>query len=171
VAESWLDELIALHDARWRAIGQEGAFASPKRRAFHFGFLRSAVPRNEAYVMRIRTGTQTVGVLYGILSHGLVNFYQSGFHTTGDPHLKPGLVSHCLAIRHFAAAGYREYDFLASAPGESRYKQSLATNQRDLHWLTLSRPSYKHDMLRIVRGARRAYRSWFAALRGARLDG
>ncbi len=170
VAETWLDELIALHDTRWRAVGKEGSFASRKRRAFHFAFLRSAVPRNEAYVMRIRTGMQTVGVLYGILSHGLVNFYQSGFHATDDPHLKPGLVSHCLAIRHFAAAGYREYDFLASAPGESRYKQSLATHQRDLFWVTLSRPSYKYDILQFVRRVRRAYRSRLTLVGGARTD-
>jgi len=148
--------LMVLHTVRWQAAGGGGAFASPKRRDFHRGFVRQAVPAGEAHVMRVRVGTETVAVLYNLVANGLVNFYQSGFHQPDDPHLKPGLVSHCLAIRHFAAAGFREYDFLASAPGESRYKQSLSTNQRTLYWLTLSRPNVKNAVLRLARHVRAA---------------
>lgn len=153
-AVKMLEELIVLHNARWQAAGGAGAFASSKRRDFHAGFVRRAVPRGEAHIMRVRCGSETIAVLYNLVAHGFVNFYQSGFHQPDSSHLKPGLVSHCLAIRHFAAAGFREYDFLASAPGESRYKESLSTNQRTLYWLTLARPNVKNAVLRLARHVR-----------------
>lgn len=150
-ATSFLSELIALHEHRWKRRGQSGAFASQARREFHFRFVADAVPKGQAHLMRIRCGADTIGVLYNLTAHAKVNFYQSGFSLTDDPHLKPGWVSHYLAIRHFAELGYREYDFLASAPGESRYKQSLSTDERSLHWLTLARPSFRNALLRYAR--------------------
>jgi CelD/BcsL family acetyltransferase involved in cellulose biosynthesis len=153
-ATQLLSELIALHELRWQRRGHSGAFASQARRDFHFHFAADAVPKGAAHLMRVRCGDDTVGVLYNLTAHARVNFYQSGFRVTNDPHLKPGWVSHYLAIRHFAELGYREYDFLASAPGESRYKHSLSTDERSLHWLTLARPSFRNALLRYARRLR-----------------
>jgi len=157
-ATSMLEELIALHTQRWRAEGQSGAFASPARRAFHFDFVSRGVQRETAVLLRVRSGPTTVGVLYFLCANGMANFYQGGFARTDDPHLKPGLVSHSFAIRHFARRGFVEYDFLASPQAESRYKQSLSTNQRTLYWLTLARPSLKNALLESARRARSSFR-------------
>lgn len=158
-AEIFLRDLIGLHEARWQAVGHSGAFASPARLAFHKGFVRRALPAGAASLVRVRCGDETIGVIYCLTAKGKVNFYQSGFRRTDDPHLKPGLVSHLLAIRHFAESGHDEYDFLASARGESNYKQSLETGQRPLYWLTLARPSIRNAVLRISRRFRRSLSS------------
>ncbi len=155
-AVSYLAELVSLHVVRWERLGQSGAFATQARRDFHFGFVEDAVPQGEAHLLRVRCGDDTVGVLYCLTAHGAVNFYQSGFQQPQHAHLKPGWVSHYLAIHHFAELGYREYDFLASAPGESRYKHSLSTDERPLHWLTLARPSFRNALLRTARWFRRS---------------
>lgn len=157
-ATAMLEELIGLHEAAWRRKGQAGAFASKKRREFHFGFVEQGVPRGEAHLMRVRAGRQCIGILYNLTAHGRVSFYQSGLRVADDPHFKPGLVSHLLAIRHFSARGFLEYDFLTSAPGEARYKQSLSTDQRTLFWLTLVRPNSKSMALRAARRIRRLLR-------------
>ncbi len=153
-AVSFLEELIALHEERWRVRGQKGAFATSSRRLFHIGFVRRAHPVGHAHLLRVCVGERTIGVLYFLSGHGRLNFYQSGFCATQDPHLKPGLVSHYLAIRHFAHSGWGEYDFLASLPDEGRYKRSLATSERSLYWLTLSRPALRNTLVQLVRRLR-----------------
>jgi CelD/BcsL family acetyltransferase involved in cellulose biosynthesis len=154
-ALAFLEELAALHAARWRERGQGGAFLSKSRNSFHSGFVQRAVPKGQASLIRVRSGETTIGVIYSLIAHGRVNFYQSGFQLTEDPHLKPGWVSHSLAVRHFAEMGLSEYDFLASAPGESKYKQSLSTDQRTLYWLCLARPCIPNTLLRFARRLRK----------------
>ena len=49
---------------------------------------------------------------------GVISNYQSGFLYESDSQLKPGLVSHMLAIDHNLDSGARTYDFLA---GDQRF--------------------------------------------------
>ena len=70
--------------------------------------------------------------------------YQSGFDyglmggatNGGDGRVKPGLTCHVAAMEAARLAGMAEYDFLG---GDSRYKRSLATDVRALHWATWQR--------------------------------
>jgi hypothetical protein len=142
-AESMLRELMALHEARWATRGSGGGFASPRRRALHSAFAREATPAGEAQLLRITVAGETIAVLYSLVAHGKVNFYQSGFRYESDRHLRPGMVAHHLAIQYNLALGMTEYDFLASAPGEGRYKFSLSTDVRRLGWVTLYRPGWR----------------------------
>jgi CelD/BcsL family acetyltransferase involved in cellulose biosynthesis len=67
-------------------------------------------------------------------------FYQSGLEPSSDNKVKPGLVAHALAITECAAAGLREYDFLA---GDSQYKKSLSTARRPIIWQVFQRRGVK----------------------------
>lgn len=135
-ALDYLERLIPLHNERWTTKGTEGSFASAEVAAFH----RQLIPRlwreDAVTMLRARAGDRDIGYLYNVLWQGKVATFQSGFAYEADSRFKPGLLTHYLAIGHFAAAGAREYDFLA---GDSRYKRSLAKSQRDLHWATLYR--------------------------------
>ena len=62
---------------------------------------------------------------------GCVYTYHSGFHYDSDGKLKPGPVSHYLAIDHHLRNGAGVYDFMA---GEGQHKKSLATHARFLSW-------------------------------------
>ena len=49
-----------------------------------------------------------------------------------DGRLKPGLVTHALAIEQATRAGFAAYDFMA---GENRLKASFASDGSEMVWL------------------------------------
>jgi CelD/BcsL family acetyltransferase involved in cellulose biosynthesis len=135
-------------------------FADARVLRFHAA-LRRAQSSGVAPVvefLRVRCGATTVGLLYNLVHGGRVNFYQSGFRYEADRRLKPGLVTHALAVERYADAGYEEYDFLAGDPDAVQYKISLGRQSRPLIWRDLSRPSAKMRAIHAVRQARRRLR-------------
>lgn len=131
-------EMVALHEAGWRARGQPGAFATAYLRRFHHALITEALPRGEVELLRLTAGAHVVGLLYNFRLHGRVHAYQSGFDATlAGKQGKPGLTTHAMAIARAARAGEAVYDFLG---GADRYKRSLATGEVELHWAELVRP-------------------------------
>ncbi len=153
-ALSMFEQLTALHDARWQAVGQQGGFATPLRRAFHRAFVQDGTRSGNAQLLSVSVGDEVIGVLYNLVANGRVNFYQAGFRYERDKHLKPGMVVHHLAIMHCLQAGMSEYDFLPSAPGEGRYKTSLSDSNHRLAVLTLSRPGWRRNVFNAARALR-----------------
>jgi len=77
--------------------------------------------------------------------------YQSGFRYENDPAVKPGLVSHYLAIERHLTAGAAIYDFMA---GATRHKQSLGTDRTMMLWATARRDRLRfriEDALRALK--------------------
>lgn len=150
-ALEWLDALVALHGAAWRARGRPGAFAEPFMLRFHRALVARGVPRGEVDLLRASAGGRVIGYLYNFRRGGHVCAYQSGFdYAVPEPHAKPGLTSHHLAIERARAVGDRTYDFLA---GDDRYKRSLATGVETLAWAEAARP---RSLLGLAARARRA---------------
>jgi CelD/BcsL family acetyltransferase involved in cellulose biosynthesis len=118
-ALAFLDDLQRLHQAYWTARGKPGAFANPFFSAFHRRLVREALSGKEIELARISSAKGVLGYLYQFRKNGHVYSYQSGFDYEQDNRLKPGLVSHRLAIEHSLSAGDAVYDFLA---GDDRYK-------------------------------------------------
>jgi CelD/BcsL family acetyltransferase involved in cellulose biosynthesis len=134
-ALAWFNRLVALHQARWHASGQPGAFADADVRGFHETLIRAAHGLGQLDLLRISAGETEIGYLYIMKQGGSVFSYQSGFAPAPNPQLKPGLVSHALAIEHYRAAGLHVYDLLG---GAQRYKTTLAPQAgTTLHWITL----------------------------------
>lgn len=154
-ATDFLDGLKRLHQAYWTARGRPGAFANPFFTRFHTTLLRAALPSGEVEIARIASAERTLGYLYNFKSRGHVCNYQSGFDYDPDNRLKPGLVSHALAIGHHLAEGCEVYDFLA---GDDRYKRSLGTRTGRLFWLTLQRPRLSFALERALRSSYRRMR-------------
>lgn len=154
-------ELVELHGRSWRARGQPGSFADPWFDGFHRALVSERFASGEIQLCRVRAGPATVGCLYNFVWGGRVHFYQSGFASYDDPHLKPGYVCHVEAIQHAAAAGHRIYDFLA---GATRYKESLATDAVTLTWARVQRPRARFA----VEARLRAWKRSLEGLAGAR---
>jgi CelD/BcsL family acetyltransferase involved in cellulose biosynthesis len=154
-ADGMLDELVALHQAHWQSRGKPGGFASPLRQRFHRQLIRAGVADGTVQLLRVMVGGETMAVLYNLVANGRVNFYQSGIRYEPDPHLRPGMVAHHLAITHNLDVGMAEYDFLVSGRGEGRYKRSLANASRQLGWVTLHRPGWRRRYFDFVRAVRR----------------
>lgn len=127
------DELVALHQSRWRAAGERGAFASPRVVAFHRALLERPPPGPATVLFRVAAGERTVACLYGLVDRGRFLFYQGGLTPADHPKLKPGLVAHVLCAQAALESGFDAYDFLA---GEARYKRELADRERELVWAT-----------------------------------
>ncbi|WP_149536598.1 GNAT family N-acetyltransferase [Siccirubricoccus phaeus] len=134
-AAAFLDQLMALHGASWRARGKPGAFATTFARRFHQALVAEALPRGEVDLLRVSAGARVLGLLYNLRRSGRIHAYQSGFDLAGEAGRdRPGLVCHHLAIEAALAEGAACYDFLA---GEARYKRSLANAEAALVWAEL----------------------------------
>ncbi len=151
-ALAWFEEMATLHQATWTRRGMPGSFGNPFFAAFHRRLIADAVPAGAAEIARVTAGTETVGILYNLVWRGHVCNYQSGLaYTEDDNAMKPGLVSHALAVRSYAARGLTIYDFLA---GDSRYKASLASDEAELVWLVARRRKLKFAAEEFFRSAK-----------------
>jgi CelD/BcsL family acetyltransferase involved in cellulose biosynthesis len=147
---AWLDELVALHGATWQRRGHPGAFAAPFLLRFHGTLTKQAMARGELDLLRITAGGRLVGLLYNFRHRGRVLAYQTGLaDVDGEPHARPGLTCHAMAIAQAARRGDLAYDFLA---GDQRYKMSLADQSETLVWAELAAPGSLAALLGRLRG-------------------
>jgi len=126
--------LETLHQASWVARGQAGAFANPAFRPFHRDLIRSGVPGGLIRLCRIAAGGQAIGFLYNFVWRNRVMNYQGGFSYEADNRLKPGLVSHVLAIEDTLARGEDVYDFMSTPAG---HKPLLSNGGQPMNWLAV----------------------------------
>lgn len=152
----FLSELAQLHNVTWRSRGIEGAFESSVFVDFHRTLVRRLWQSGGADILRVRAGNRVLGYLYSFLRNkGAYNF-QTGLVQEQDNRLKPGMLAHATAVRHYRERGFREYDLLA---GDMRYKSSLTQLYRTQVWTTAYRRGvYSHALL-IVRNVRRKLRA------------
>ncbi|MBK1837083.1 GNAT family N-acetyltransferase [Azospirillum sp. YIM B02556] len=177
VAET-VDEALAyfaglevLHQAGWQARGQAGAFANPAFRPFHERLIAGGVPRGAVRLVRIGAGGQPIGYLYNFVHRNRVLNYQGGFAFEADNRLKPGLLSHVLAIEDALARGEDCYDFMSTPAG---HKPLLSNAEQPMNWLTLGPDRFSRRMeaqCRRVRGlmvdaVKRSLRGWIAPAKG-----
>ncbi len=124
-ARGFLSELAPHHEAKWNAAGKAGATQKTDYMRFHtemMNFAYGGQADNGVEFLRARAGEHAFGWLYNFTDRGKVLFYLSGFAFEDDNKLKPGLVTHALAIEHHLKTGMDVYDFMG---GENRYKSNL----------------------------------------------
>jgi CelD/BcsL family acetyltransferase involved in cellulose biosynthesis len=147
------EELVSLHQRRWRAVGEPGAFASERQLEFHRRLIARLMPERRALLFRVRDADGTIGCLYSHLDGDAVLSYQLGLAQSSDNKIKPGFVAHALCMQACFDRGFVLYDFLS---GGGSYKRELATGERPLVWASGLRrgPSVVvADALQRVRGA------------------
>jgi hypothetical protein len=155
-ARTILEELVALHQARWTARGEPGAFADARVLAFHRDLVGELAGAGGVVLFRLRDSAgATIGCVYAFADAGTVLFYQGGFAASNDNRRRPGLATHARCLQACSDRGWDRYDFLA---GEGRYKRELSTGERELVWATADRPGVRTSVDRARRGARAAAR-------------
>ena len=155
-ARAFLAELSPHHEAKWNAAGQRGATQKEEYMRFHTRMIeRAYAPEcpNGVEFLRARAGNHSFGWLYNFVDRGNVLFYLSGFAFEEDNKLKPGLVTHALAIEHHLRAGMDAYDFMG---GENRYKTSMGQKGPDIVAYALQRNTLPMMLERAARGLRTA---------------
>jgi hypothetical protein len=151
-ALAFLDELARLHQAYWTGRGKPGAFSYPFFVRFHRALIERHFEAGSVELVQIAAAGEPIGYLYNFLWRGGVDAYQSGYAFTDDARLKPGLVSHVLAIDRHLQAGARHYDFLG---GDARYKLSLGRPGPKIAHVVVQRPRLKFALERGLRRAKR----------------
>ncbi len=162
--DEFFDGLAEQHQAIWTARNAAGAFWNDFLRGFHRRVIAGGMPTGQVQLLRTRAGDGAImGHLYNFVYRGRVYSYQSGFAPYDDNRVKPGLLSHHLAIVLNRGKGQRYYDFLA---GDMRYKRSLSNRQGEMIWVRVQRPSLLFAAERRLRAAKRRIEGWIG--RGGR---
>jgi CelD/BcsL family acetyltransferase involved in cellulose biosynthesis len=121
--------LIDLHNERWSADGERGAFRGRRFAAFHDALMPQFLQRGELELMWLSGHGEPVAAHYNIVAAGKVYHYQCGRRMDLPKGLRPGIVLLAEAIQRAIRAGRREFDLLA---GVSQYKMDLTHTTRPL---------------------------------------
>ena len=132
-------EMIVLHQKVWEDRGKRGMFASDRFTKFHEEIIRKLHPSKGAAMLRVKSKKfGTLGCIYLIIDRGDAMMYQTGFNTfdgvafennTNRNKIKPGLVSHALAMQLcMDELGVDIYNY---GPAEYQYKAELTEVQRE----------------------------------------
>jgi CelD/BcsL family acetyltransferase involved in cellulose biosynthesis len=149
-ALAWFDAMKALHVASWEERGKPHAFRYPFVEIFHRALIARGVLDGSIRMLRISAGVASLAYLYNFRRGETVCAYQSGFDY-GREELRPGYVSHLLAMAMSVAEGATRYDFLA---GDNQLKQSLGSNRYAMRSHRFAMPVLA---LRVEHGARQVW--------------
>jgi CelD/BcsL family acetyltransferase involved in cellulose biosynthesis len=150
-----IDRLAFLHNKRWNAVGEVHGFATPEYIGFHRGVMRACLQRDRLRLYCLEVAGQIVAMYYFYQFRNRVYLMQSGY----DPDfskLKPGQVLLHHIIEHAIGEGRSVLDFLR---GDHRYKDELATGERETVYVTAFRltvGALAHHVRRIVMPAAKA---------------
>jgi CelD/BcsL family acetyltransferase involved in cellulose biosynthesis len=145
-------ELVSLHQERWRAQGQPGAFASERFQKFQEELLCQGFSEGKVVLFRVRHENETVGCLLLLVDRGRLLDYLSGF-ASFDRKPSPGLVTHFLCLTEAAQRNYLAYDFLV---GEKRHKQNLSTETAQLAWAVWRGRTVRNRLVDGLKAVKRA---------------
>lgn len=121
-----MDDLFRLHGQRWRARGQTGVLATPRRQKFHRQISETFLQKDWLRLWSLRCNDETVCVLLNYVYRSRYYFFIGGF----SPEWSRWSVGTCLfsrVIRHAIEEGATEFDFLR---GEEEYKYRLGAQNR-----------------------------------------
>ena len=122
-----LTDLFQLHGKRWRARGQTGVLATPRRQRFHREICREFARRDWLRLWTLRCDNRPACVLLSYFYGDKYYFFIGGF----EPELLRWSVGTCLfarVLRHAIEEGASEFDFLR---GEEEYKYRFGAVNRD----------------------------------------
>jgi CelD/BcsL family acetyltransferase involved in cellulose biosynthesis len=130
-----VDRLVALHTKRWTGTGQHHAFSTPEYVKCHRGVMHGCFAKDRLRLYCLEANGQIIAMYYFYKFRDRVYLMQSGF----DPdfgNLKPGQVLLGHVIEHAIGEGNKVLDFLR---GDHRYKEELATGERETVFVTAFR--------------------------------
>jgi CelD/BcsL family acetyltransferase involved in cellulose biosynthesis len=121
-----LEELFALHSARWRVRGSEGVLADRRVQRFHHELAHSADQHGTLRLVRLGIGGATAGVTYGFTTPAGACTYISGFNPAFAA-CSPGSLLIRELVRRAIDEGVPEFDFLS---GREAYKYQWGARDR-----------------------------------------
>jgi CelD/BcsL family acetyltransferase involved in cellulose biosynthesis len=165
-ASDVLSELIMLHERRWQAVGQPGAFASSRRTGFLRDLIEAWLPTGRLELYRLRGAEGTIGCLLGFVENDRFLYYQGGTRQFGETRKRSGLLCHTVVAEECRQRGMSEYELLA---GDAQYKRQLSRGEHNLlTWGYYGRSSPRGRLLTLARASRAALAARRTPVRGPR---
>jgi CelD/BcsL family acetyltransferase involved in cellulose biosynthesis len=131
-----VDRLVHLHRKRWsRVEGGSKSFETPEYVGFHRAVMKALLPKDRLRLYALEAGGEVIAMYYFYRFRDRVYLMQSGF----DPDLaavKPGQVLLGHVVEHAIGEKDTVLDFLR---GDHRYKDELATGERETVYVTAFR--------------------------------
>jgi len=137
-----MEELFALHNARWRRRGVSGAFAGARIQAFHHDVAAQFLDRGWLRLHRLKLDGQTRAAFYCFQLGTRVYYYLSGFDVAFGKY-SIGNVLMAQAIETAIADGAREFDLLR---GDEAYKFAWKAEDRRTMRLIMGRPALRSSL-------------------------
>ena len=121
------DAFVRLHQGRWAARGEVGAFADPAFVAFHRACAADALRRGTLRLYHLRVAGEYAAALYCYRAGRRLFYYNTGFDERWSKY-SVGVLILGHAVERSIADGVTEVDFLQ---GQEGYKEHWATGARD----------------------------------------
>jgi CelD/BcsL family acetyltransferase involved in cellulose biosynthesis len=134
-----MEELFALHNARWRRRGVAGAFAGARIQAFHHEVAALFLARGWLKLHRLRLDGVTRAAFYCFQLGPRVYYYLSGFDLAFSK-FSIGNVTMSYAVERAMLDGAREFDLLR---GDETYKFAWNAEERETERLILGQGSLR----------------------------
>jgi CelD/BcsL family acetyltransferase involved in cellulose biosynthesis len=136
--ETGMNALADLHQVRWQAKGEPGAF-SPRFRAFLQEATRDAFCSSRLALWTLKIQGRIEAALVGFLDNGVLHFFQKGFNPAFAKY-HPGFVLLALCLRDcFEDPAIRSFDFMG---GPAAYKGLWASHAHANVIVEMTRPTF-----------------------------
>ena len=143
-ALSFFEELEKLHTMYWQGRNEMGAFANRQWVYFNRALIMKNTSANNVHLYRISVGEHVIGYLYNLAWEDTSYNIQSGFNYEKDNRLKPGFVSHWLAMEDSFNRSIKQYNFLA---GSTHYKKSLSNHSEKIEYFVIRKKADRFKFL------------------------
>jgi hypothetical protein len=118
------DQLVELHQIRWRQKNKPGVFSNGYFYKFHKNLIEKSFEKGMIVLSAIQIESRIISVNYSIKWHGTLYFYQSGIDESFKPNLSPGLLNHLLLVQYCKEQHLQKYNLLKSLKNDYKSKFS-----------------------------------------------
>ncbi|AEM77775.1 GNAT family N-acetyltransferase [Thermoanaerobacter wiegelii] len=132
-----MDNLIVLHQRRWRQRHMPGAFYSKRIREFHKDVAKDMLSKGELSLFELKDGGKTVASLLSYHVGGKRYYYISGYDLDYSKR-SVGTITLGLAIKQSIEEGDRIFDFLR---GDEEYKKNWTSSKKRNMRFVAARPT------------------------------
>jgi len=144
--EPAMNDLVRLHQARWRSKGERGSFAMGSFERFLKEAMQSTLDDGRLRLWTLALNGETAAVLLAFLDNGVAHYFQGGF----DPKYARdslGTVMFGLCIRAcIEAETIRQFNFMGGDAAYKAHWTELGLDSVALDWL---RPGVRSSLFRI----------------------
>jgi len=153
------DELVRLHQVRWKTRHHPGSFADKSFLLFQKLAMTALLKNGCLDLWLLSVDGKNICAHYNMTQNGKVYAYQSGLDTSFDAGIAPGYLMHSYCIENAIQHGFSEYHFLLKGRLDG-YKKRWAKNSLNICDIYMARPG----IVKVLMMAKNKARDYYCSL-------